>query len=298
MYIDTKRGIVNVFKAFNTDAAHPFRYPPDNAQIFEEWYFHNYSSFDVRNRIYLPIFWTGYYVRANYGADAVAITHLQGYLNALDKTKKYYTIVQYDDGILNDVSGIDLYVFSMSGKPMNYPLPMICKPHEYKFPNIDRNIFMSFVGRPTHKIREKILQEYGNHPECYVTSKPHDLIDYCKIMARSVYALCPRGYGPTSFRIMEALQYGAIPVYVSDNIIMGHRQGFPGVSIKPVTDDEMHRDGFLKGLVELLKEQEPLREIRQGQTKTVFTAYYTYGITKARILDDLLYQKHPNPQNN
>ena len=35
-------------------------------------------------------------------------------------------------------------------------------------------------------------------------------------MERSVFSLCPRGYGATSFRICESLQHGSIPIYVYD----------------------------------------------------------------------------------
>jgi hypothetical protein len=35
-------------------------------------------------------------------------------------------------------------------------------------------------------------------------------------MRRSEFALCPRGYGATSYRMYEAMQFGAIPVYISD----------------------------------------------------------------------------------
>jgi xylogalacturonan beta-1,3-xylosyltransferase len=37
-----------------------------------------------------------------------------------------------------------------------------------------------------------------------------------RLMLRSWFALCPRGFGPASFRIYEALQLGCIPVIISD----------------------------------------------------------------------------------
>jgi len=36
------------------------------------------------------------------------------------------------------------------------------------------------------------------------------------LMMSSTFALCPRGFGNTSFRLIEAIEYGAIPVYISD----------------------------------------------------------------------------------
>ena len=42
------------------------------------------------------------------------------------------------------------------------------------------------------------------------------LQEFIKITANSEFALAPRGYGATSFRLYEVMQLGAIPVYVSD----------------------------------------------------------------------------------
>lgn len=35
--------------------------------------------------------------------------------------------------------------------------------------------------------------------------------------ARSVFTLCPRGNGPSSFRIFESLEHRSIPVYIHDD---------------------------------------------------------------------------------
>jgi hypothetical protein len=39
---------------------------------------------------------------------------------------------------------------------------------------------------------------------------------FVELMCRSVFALCPRGYGRTSYRMYEAMQLGCIPVYIYD----------------------------------------------------------------------------------
>ena len=40
------------------------------------------------------------------------------------------------------------------------------------------------------------------------------------LSARSKFVLCPRGYSATSYRMYEAFQYGAVPVYISDEFIL------------------------------------------------------------------------------
>ena len=62
--------------------------------------------------IYLPIYWTSYYVKNNYGKDTVS---LDNFLNTLDKTKRYFTVTQYGCGIINVTIDFDLFVFSAGG---------------------------------------------------------------------------------------------------------------------------------------------------------------------------------------
>src|SRR5262245_28649341 len=108
-------------------------YPPNNHIEFERWIDSQYDGCNTE-RIYLPVYWTGYYVNNDYGNDRNAIAHLQGFLDSLDESKKYWTVVQYDDSILNEVSHLDILRFEMS-KNYGYPLPLIGQDHPYTFPN-------------------------------------------------------------------------------------------------------------------------------------------------------------------
>jgi hypothetical protein len=194
-------------------------YPPDNTMPFERWYLNAYLNTDARDRMYLPIQWTALYCNNNFGKCGTTNRMIQTVLNGLDKTKKYYTIVQYDDGILNDISHLDIKVFAMSGPRIDYPLPLLCTPHGFKF-DCKRDIFASFVGRITHPIRQQMFDQLKHLPDYFLSMDTLPLKHYCEILARSKYVLCPRGYGKTSFRIQEAIDYGAIPVYISDDFII------------------------------------------------------------------------------
>ena len=209
----TREGMVAVPPAFKP--AQNMQYPADNAIAFERWYMENYADADASERMYLPIQWTALYCNNNFGKCHKTKLHIQSFLDALDRSKKYYTIVQYDDGILNSLKHLDIKVFAMSGPRIDYALPLLCTPHRYEFKE-ERDIFASFVGRVTHPIRAKMIEQVKDLPGYYISTKPHKMEDYCRILARSKYALCPRGYGQTSFRIQEAIQYGAVPVYISD----------------------------------------------------------------------------------
>lgn len=194
------------------------QYPPDNTIPFERWYMENYVDADATERIYLPIQWTALYCNNNYGKCHKTNLHIQSFLQSLDPQKKYYTIVQYDDGILNNLAHLDIKVCAMSGPRIDFPLPLIAMPHQYTF-NVEKDIFASFVGRITHPIRSEMFKQLKDKKDFHLLMDTLPLKHYCELMARSKYALCPRGYGQTSFRIQEAIQYNAIPVYISDEFI-------------------------------------------------------------------------------
>lgn len=251
-------------------------YPPSNDLIFEEWFYQ--QEIPETEREYLPIFWTSYYVNNNYGNDKKALQDLQNYIDNLDKSKKYYTIVQYDDGILNDLSKIDCKVFGMGGGHYDYPLPLISKPHPYSF-TFERDVFCNFMGALTHEYRRQIVtwcKRWGY----MVSTSPMDIKMYCANLSRSVFTLAPRGYGVTSFRLAEAIQFGSIPVFISDRPMIPHNLGFDyGVLIKP--DDIPQINNILRAI--------PQEEIRRKQAMLpeVYKELFTYEGCKNLILKHL-----------
>lgn len=193
-------------------------YPEHNDPNFEQWYYNNYH--EHKGRIYLPILWTAYLKYHNYGQDIYVLSRLQKFIDTLPTDVPMYTICQWDDGCKVDISKHDIKVFYMGypAKDEHIQIPLLCQPHPYKFNNKERDIFCSFIGSRTHVIRNVILDHKWSEG-FYITDKPHTTEQYCEIMARSKYVLGPRGYGFSSFRIAEALQYGAIPVVVTDHLV-------------------------------------------------------------------------------
>lgn len=250
-------------------------YPPNNFVEFERWFYLNYYG-DVSGREYLPIFWTGYYVNHNYGQDKAALNELQIYIDSLDKNKKYYTLIQYDDSILNDVSHLDLLQFNMS-KPYDYPLPLIGQPHPYVF-NEEKKYLANFVGNITHPIREHARTLQGKEGY-YISFERHEPEQYCRIIAQSIFTLCYRGYGLNSFRIAEALQYGSIPIYISDEFIEPHRIPFDEYGFKKTIDDFsfIYFDDLIAYYLE-----------KGGM---VYKEAYTYEGTRSKIINHLKNEK-------
>ena len=203
-------------------------YPPYHVGDYIEDYFFNYfmKSKIKTDRIYLPISWTSVY---NNNGNNENNIELQKYLDTLDPDKKYFTVCQHEEAPTQNLPK-NTIVFSASGKIFeknnsnNYkPIPLICS--KIKKPDLkkDRDIFCSFVGANTHSIRRKLKEQLKDDSNYYFEMSDWELnvskqkeSNFKNITERSIFTLCPRGNGPTSFRMYEAMQLGSIPVYVYD----------------------------------------------------------------------------------
>jgi hypothetical protein len=194
----------------------PFIYPPGNDELFEEYFYDFYHMYNINTeREYLPIFWTNLYCNRDFGRGD--LSDIQKYLDGLDKNKKYFTIIQYDDGILNKVDHLDLLVFSHVGKG-DITLPVINRIHPDFKRDLNRDIFCSFVGPMDnrHEVRKQMRLQLSDKDGFYIKEKVQYGL-FVELMNRSLFSLCPRGYSNTTFRINESLFFGSIPIYIYDN---------------------------------------------------------------------------------
>jgi hypothetical protein len=230
-------------------------YPDGNRVIFEQW-----LMSQVAHPEYLPINWCGYFVNHNYGNDKAAMFRLNKFLKTIDTSKRYWTVTQYDLGIIADISHLNIKVFGSGGGRIDFPIPLICHPHGKKENNKD--IFASFIGSKTHPIRDEVLK-YADHSNWVVTDLKYDTNTFCDVLSRSVFAICPRGFGPTSFRICEALEQGAIPVYVSDEWIVPGKIDFNSYGVLVHSSEIDQLDAILYNISEdqIRSKQEAGREI-------------------------------------
>lgn len=208
-------------------------------EIFYQLILKNLKKFENINRIYIPIYWTSYYVMNNYGRN---ISKLNDFLDTLDNTKKYWTVLQNASGLYyTNKNNLDIIVFSSGGGGINkslssstknvilpkygkreifigntskYFLPLLAYPLLTSSTNIKKNILCSFMGRKdTHNIRCKIYNELKNQKE-FIFKKSSSVNEYKNLIEHSIFTLSPRGYGYTSYRLYEALNLCSIPIYV------------------------------------------------------------------------------------
>jgi hypothetical protein len=99
-------------------------------------------------------------------------------------------------------------------------------------PAKQKHIFYSFIGNNTHAIRRKIFNM--RHPMGTVIKerktwhfhihsevrKEKEKNEYQKVLSASRYSLCPRGKAIGTIRFWESLQAGAIPVVISDDLLL------------------------------------------------------------------------------
>ena len=187
--------------------------------FFQFW--HKYKNEILKdsriNHIYLPIFWTDYYIKhkLEYGNPS---SEIQNYLDKqLNPAKKYFTIIQSDLGCQEKLPK-NVLIFSAGGVG-DIPIPLLKGRFKAKARQ-RRDILCSFMGSVTAAsdrtgVRSKIHKVLQAKEGFYFGKG--DSTEFINITSRSIFALCPRGMGRTSFRLYEVMQLGAIPIYIWDD---------------------------------------------------------------------------------
>jgi hypothetical protein len=222
------RDIIAETAIFRPKATYPAYPPYHTGADMEEYFFQYFLKNKVKtDRIYLPIYWTNLY---NDKDNAAAYGRmLQDYFKTLDPNLKYFTVCQHDDAP-REILPKNTFVFSGSGriyevKPSNncIPIPLICSPIPKPNKNRVRDIFCSFIGSNTHPLRAEMCKKLETDEKFLIGTRvwTADINKdgesaFIDATERSIFTLCPRGYGLASFRLFEAMQLGSIPVYIYD----------------------------------------------------------------------------------
>lgn len=210
------------FKKFRPSPEYPV-YPPYHTGAYLEDYFCNwfYENKVDAERQYIPVSWTTCYIDKK-------TEGLQELLDKLDPNGKYFTVCQYDDGILNRLPPNTIQ-FNAGGRSGGIPIPLICSPIP-SLPNIDpenKSITASFVGSFTHPIRGSMYEVLAGRDGYDLQIKnwsqkvaQAEMSKFINTSALSKFLLCPRGYGLNSFRLYEAFQLGCVPVVITDELFL------------------------------------------------------------------------------
>lgn len=143
----------------------------------------------------------------NFIYDKLETPHFQ------EHSERYFTVCQWSHGTCMALRKcIKFQSTAYTGAEI--PIPLCVDPHPKQ--TIKKTLLASFVGNyATHPIRARMARVLKS-PQIVCQNAIQNIQAFRKLMATSWFALCPRGFGPASFRIFEALQLGAIPVIISD----------------------------------------------------------------------------------
>lgn len=170
--------------------------------------------------IYLPIGWTGSEIINREGWRNINNWALENYLENLDKKMKYFTIIQIAKGFENNLKvyvnlpqdlNITVYATGNTSGSKIIPIPLLKE--ELEPIGLKKKYLVSFTGSYfAHPMRDKLRDTWKHR---YLFNEPHD--NWKEDIEQSWFTLCPRGFGPSSFRISETIQLGSIPIYVYDD---------------------------------------------------------------------------------
>jgi hypothetical protein len=273
------------------------RYPPHhdtNNPMTEELCYNylvkNYKTLNI-DHIYIPIQWTALHLQNNWGNDTREVTAFCQNLNEKYPNEKFFTVVQWDGGTLVPINNCNIFACSGNfnsqiGKNSIYePIPLKVDPH----PTYSNKKYkVGYCGRSTHDIRKKMIDLLSNIDEefkIYDTDTNHMTDVHFKIfrdiLNESIFSLCPRGYGPTSFRLYESIQVGSIPIIISDVDWLPFKQYINWNKLSVIVDPKDIKN-IPKIVDELIDSKEYIKMLEYG--KYCYNEYFSEeGIAKTLV---------------
>lgn len=202
----------------------PFKYPSHNPDFGVEQDFHSFilsrpeivaTSAKTADWHYLPIYWTRWHLNNNFGQ--FGLSELQHEVDrVILNSARTFTVCQYDDGPLADLGTSTILLSSRKSKK-GIDVPLLCASHRKLFFRAKKKYLASFVGRlSTHPVRQEMYDTLKTREDVYIHDGQRRRSFYVRKILESFVALCPRGYGGSSFRFFEAMQLGVVPCLIGD----------------------------------------------------------------------------------
>jgi len=276
--------------------SHTYKYPSDALEHYEKLLditqpfrvqpFHSYAGYAgpwVENHWifyfmgrslsdfgpYIPIFvqWTDIKL---WGKPAFAEIERE-LLNVLRPDVMYVTVSQADDG-LSSVTDLfpNILVLSAGGYG-HVPIPLMKGDLQAPAVAPKRSRMVTFIGKMLGNRREAVQaaqQMLGDDFEWYRGDKWQEKI------SSSQYALTPRGFGRTAFAVVEAIQLGAVPIYVWDDVewlpYRGSRNADWNTFGVSINVRDMHK------IAEILRTSKPSIEEKQRNLSRLRDSHFTY----------------------
>ena len=216
-------------------ASQPFPYPAHNhdygvEQDFLIWIKKQNllltSDIEEADWLYLPVFWTRWYLNHNFAIDGNGMQQLIDLTSAAVGNKKnVFTICQYDGGpnVLHE--HLLSFLAARTEDKQGIDIPILCKSHLLSPFHIEKKYTASFNGAySTHTLREEMKSKLENIDGVYLGGylptrfylRWFGFRSFNRVMRASFISICPRGTSMNSFRFFEAMQMGIAPCLLGD----------------------------------------------------------------------------------
>ncbi len=165
---------------------------------------------------YLPIFWNRYYINNSWGEGG--LDDLQDeILRLVSRNRSTFTVCEYDIHAMQpqlDLCGMLVFIGSRRGE-RGIDVPLLCTEHPYA-PR-DRSWLASFCGNAgTYAARTEMVEQFDGREGVKIKDAQKGTEYFRNLMLESYIGLAPRGQGAQSYRFYEAMNLGAVPLYISD----------------------------------------------------------------------------------
>ena len=204
--------------------------PVKTEEVIYRYFINNHQSIGTHyTYVAMPIAW----IINNYGLNTT-----QELIDKIDKSnpnKKLFFVCQHI--LVSNLNFHNHLVFTPHATILDSYMPM---PHyscnydeEFKRPWEDREYDFSFMGSyDTHEVRKRLEGAFtGSERVCFIDTGSwhfHSDIEkkkinkqkYVELLGNTKYSLCPRGTGPSTIRIWEAMAMGSRPIILSDYLKM------------------------------------------------------------------------------
>lgn len=229
--------------------------------------------------IYLPVFWTNFYLYAQTSVIAPGKYRrmeqmIERVLDIVRRSSEtFFTLIEYDHTPWDwHLFPKNLLVFSAGGGgDLAIPLLMRDRPYDTR----PKDILCSFMGTlggasDRGGLRSEMAGVFGD------ISHFGRGADWEDVMKRSKYTLCPRGLGPTSFRLFEALSCGSIPIFIWEGKRwLPYQDELDWGDIAIVTE----RDGMVAVRDAVAGEDPAAADPRLARIAELYPRYFTFAAT-------------------
>ena len=221
-----------LFYCNNKDTYPPFK----NGLYLEEFFLQKILKENIiTKRKYIPALWTNFQIESWFNHKKQEMQNeLDLWIKNNPSENGYFTIVQYDDGLLLKLPSNTIIYGACSGM---IPIPLIYEDINNTLKNIpkkkynEKNTLCSFVGNITSNeikpnVREEIFNKLSNNKIFKLINSGgwSPIVNFnsqkvfIETTINSKFALAPRGYGRSSFRFFECFEVGTIPIYMWNDI--------------------------------------------------------------------------------